>query len=152
MTGLAVVTSELPVHLLQDVADRIHDRGGCAEVRFEWWQDPAVLPVRWDGAMRLVPWGSKARQSRLPHGSCLSREQLAGGLLAHARPEEVVIPANYGFHRGTWFLIEEGVRGVLLPHPVSGPVVYLLVEPASNYYRNMTGQSPMMPVFVNQII
>ena len=63
-----------------------------------------------------------------------------------------MIPANYGFQRGTWFLIEEGVRGVLLPETAAGPVAYLLVEPSTNYYRNMTGQSPMMPVFVNQTI
>jgi len=152
MTGLALVASELPVHLLSEVTDRVHDRAGCAEVRFEWWREPALLPVRWCGSLRLMPWGSKERRSRLPQGSCLSSEQIAAGLLCHARPEEVVIPANYGFHRGTWFLIEEGVKGVLLPETPSGPVVYLLVEPASNYYRNMTGQSPMMPVFVNQTI
>ena len=150
MTGLAIITSELPVHLLAEVSDRIHDRAGCAEVRFEWWHNPALLPVRWDGALRLVPWGSKIRRSRLPQGSCLSQEQVAAGLLAC--PEEVMIPANYGFHRGTWFLIEEGVRGVLLPETEVGPVVYLLVEPSTNYYRNMTGQSPMMPVLVNQTI
>jgi len=28
----------------------------------------------------------------------------------------------------------------------------MLTEPASNYYRNMTEQSPMMPLFVNQVI
>lgn len=67
------------------------------------------------------------------------------------RCEEVVIPANYGFQRGTWFLIAEGVRGVLVPERPGGPVVYLLVEPASNYYRNMTGQSTLMPVFINQV-
>ena len=150
MTGLAMITSELPVHLLAEVDDRIHDRAGCTEVRFEWWHDPALLPVRWDGTLRIVSWGSKIRRSRLPQGSCLSEEQVVAGLLTC--PEEVVIPANYGFHRGTWFLIEEGVRGVLLPETAVGPVVYLLVEPSTNYYRNMTGQSPMMPVFVNQTI
>jgi hypothetical protein len=152
MTGLALVTSELPMHLLSEVTDRIHDRAGCTEVRFEWWCDPALLPVRWDGTLGLVSWGSKNRRSRLPHGSCLSIEQVAAGMLADARPEEVVIPANYGFHNGTWFLIEEGIRGVLLPDLPSGPIAYMLVEPSSNYFRNMTGQSPMMPVFVNQTI
>jgi hypothetical protein len=148
MTGLALITSELPVHLLADVADRIHDRGGRTEVRFDWWHEPALLPVRWDGALRLAKWGSKDRRGRVPQGSALTAEQ--AGILSPT--EEVVIPATCGFHRGTWFLIEEGVRGVLLPECPGGPVVYMLVEPASNYFRNMTGQSAMMPVFVNQVI
>jgi len=152
MTGLALVASELPVHLLAEVTDRVHDRAGCTEVRFECWHDPAVLPVRWDGSLRLATWGSRDRRSRIPQGHTLSREQIVAGLLGHARLEEVVIPANYGFHRGTWFLIEEGVRGVLLPEAPGGPVVYILMEAASNYYRNMTGQSQFMPIFVNQTI
>src|SRR6266545_1109642 len=131
MTQLALITSELPLHLLAEVTDRVHDRAGCTEVRFAWWHDPAVLPVRWDGSLRLVTWGSKFRRSRVPQGPALSNEQIAAGLLGHARLEEVVIPANYGFHRGTWFLIEEGVRGVLLPETPSGSVVYLLMEAAS---------------------
>lgn len=85
---------------------------------------------------------------RLPQGSALTVDQLE----SLGRCEEVVIPANYGFQRGTWFLIAEGVRGVLVPECPGGPVVYLLVEPASNYYRNMTGQSALMPLFINQVM
>lgn len=32
------------------------------------------------------------------------------------------------------------------------PYIYILMEPASNYYRNMTEQSKTMPVFVGQVI
>jgi hypothetical protein len=147
VTGIALLASELPAHLLEPVRDRIHERAGQPEVRFEWWQTPALLPVRWEGSLRLLPWGSKERRSRLPFGGLISQEQIAAGVFAHAFPEEAVIPANYGFHRGTWFLIEEGIRAVVLP---DGPRVYVLVEPSTNYYRNMTGQSPLMPVLVNQ--
>ena len=152
MTAIALITSELPDAMLADLTGRVHDRSGCKEVRFEWWTDPCVLPVRWDGALRLVSWGSKARHSRLPEGSCLSHAQIESGKFAHAGPEEVMIPANFGYHRGTWFLIEEGVHGVLLTDVQSGPVVYVLVEPSTNYFRNMTGQSPMMPSLLNQVI
>lgn len=147
MTGIALLTSELPVSMLSEVADRIHDRAGKLEVRFEWWHEPTLLPVRWDGALRLLPWGSKVRRSRLPQGGLLTREQVESGILTGI--EEVVIPANYGLQRGTWFLIEEGVRGVVVPE---APVVYVLMDRATNYYRNMTGQSTTMPVFVNQTI
>jgi hypothetical protein len=66
--------------------------------------------------------------------------------------EPVVIPANLGQHRGTWFLIRIGVRGVVLPDVAGGPVAYMLVRPSTNYYRNMTEQEPLMPVLVKQII
>lgn len=62
-----------------------------------------------------------------------------------------MIPANLGFQKGTWFLIVEGIRGIVIESR-AGPIVYMLTEPASNYYRNMTEQSPMMPLFVNQVI
>ena len=53
-----------------------------------------------------------------------------------------------GPESGTCFLIETGIRGVVVPG--NTPVVYVLFEPSTNYYRNMTGQSPLMPVLVNR--
>jgi len=73
-------------------------------------------------------------------------------VFAHANAEEVVIPTNMAQHRRTWFLADEGVCGVVLPNVPGGPVVYMVTATASNYYRNMTGQSPFMPVFLNQVI
>jgi hypothetical protein len=147
MTGIALIASELPVSLLESVIDRLHDLGGCPEVRFENWHHPPLLPVRWDGALRLMQWGSRDRRSVLPYGGLLTRHQMESGLLTGV--DEAVIPANYGYQHGVWFLIEAGVRGVVLPE---AGVVYVLMEPATNYYRNMTGQSALMPVLVDQVI
>ena len=66
-------------------------------------------------------------------------------------PEEVVIPANLGLQKGSWFVINEGIRGVAI-ETRGDRWSTCSREPASNYYRNMTEQSPMMPVFVNQVI
>lgn len=150
MSGIALLASELPVGLLAAVVDRLHDRAGRLEVRFEWWHEPALLPVRWGGSLKLLPWGSKARRSPLPMGPALTLEQVEAGILAGI--EEVVVPANFGLDRGTWYLIDEGIRGVVVPETPTGPCVYLLLDRATNYYRNMTGQSPTMPVLVNQVI
>ena len=147
MTGIALIASEFPVSLLEPVIDRLHDRGGCPEVRFQSWHNPPLLPVRFDGALRLLQWGSHDRRSPLPHGGLLTRQQMEAGMLADV--DEAVIPANYGYQHGVWFMIEEGVRGVVVPE---AGVVYVLMEPATNYYRNMTGQSALMPVLVNQVI
>ena len=152
-TAIAVALSELPVALVRRhrLAERVHTREGREEFQFHWWQLPTVLPVRRDGRLELLPWGSKSRRNTLPYGGWVSLEHLTEGVLANANPEEVVIPANLGQQKGTWFLINEGIKGIAI-ETRGGPVVYMLTEPASNYYRNMTEQSPMMPLFVNQVI
>lgn len=153
-TGIALPRDELPLAMLEDprIRERIYSREGREEVQFHWWQTPTVLPVRWRGRLQLIAWGSKARRrSPLPVGGWLTEEDLQAGTFAASRPEAVVIPAVFGHHVGTWFLINEGIRGVVVDSP-AGPVVYMLVQPASNYYRNMTEQSPTMPIFVGQVI
>jgi hypothetical protein len=154
VTGIALVLSEIPEALIDThgLAERVYDRGGQREVQFHWWQEPTVLPVRWDGRLQVLRWGSKSRRGRLPCGGCVSVDQFEAGALSGGRPEPVVVPANLGHHKGTWFLITAGIRGVVLPDVPGGPVVYLLVEPSTNYYRNMTEQSPLMPVLVDQVI
>lgn len=72
-------------------------------------------------------------------------------MLAGANPEAVVIPAAFGLHRGMWFLITQGIRGIVIESRY-GPVVYMLTVPATNYFRNMTEQSATMPLLVDQVI
>ena len=151
MTGLALVLSELPAEIVRRHPERVYDGGGHAEWQFHWWQTPALLPVQWQGTFRILPWGCKDRRSRLPQGGWISLAQVEAGALAAARPDEVVIPANLGYHRGVWFLVEQGFRGVVLQTGPHGPVVYMLTEPSTNYFRDMTEQSEMMPILVNQV-
>lgn len=134
-----------------EVAARTHKRGELDEVQFHWWHSRTLLPVQFDGALRLLPWGSKSRRSRLPHGGWVRKEHVAEGLLAASRPEPVVIPAVLGFESGMWFVIDSGIRGIVI-HDATGPVVYMLTRPSTNYYRNMTQQTATMPVFVGQVI
>lgn len=103
-------------------------------MQFHWWQTPTLLPVRWEGSLRLCRWVCMDRRSRLPFGGWLSREQIAAGVVV--QPEEAVIPANLGHDKGTcsWSRIHE----VVIPDVHGVPVVYMLTEPSSDYYRNMT--------------
>ena len=153
MTGIALPLDALPTVVIDRhrLRDRIHERAGVPELQFFWQHEPALLPVWLDGRVAIVRWGSKERRSPLPYGGWISIEHLEGGLLGAARPQAVVIPSTLGHHKGTWFLISEGVRGVVIGSR-GGPVVYLLTRPATNYYRNMTEQSPQMPVLVDQVI
>ena len=62
------------------------------------------------------------------------------------------IPASFGLdRRGVWYLIEQGIRGLLVPDERGNAVVYMICEPASHYYRVMTG-SARMPVLIDQKI
>jgi hypothetical protein len=154
MTGIALPLYDLPAALLDapEVRARIHVREGREEVQFHWWQTPPVLPVRSCGGVRLVRWGSKQRTGTpLPYGGWVAEDQLLAGVLAAARPEPGVIPAALGHDAGMWFVIDRGVRGVVVCDR-AGPAVYVLTRPATNYYRNMTQQTAVMPVLVGQVI
>jgi hypothetical protein len=56
-----------------------------------------------------------------------------------------------GHDAGMWFVIDQGVRGVVV-HDAAGPVVYVLTRPSTNYYRNLAQQAAVMPVLVGQVI
>jgi hypothetical protein len=154
MTGIALPLYDLPAVLLDapEVKARLHRREGREEVQFHWWHQPPLLPVRLYGGIRLVRWGSKLRRgTRLPIGGWVSEDQLSAGVFAASDPEPVVIPAALGHDAGMWFVIDMGVRGVVV-RDAAGPVVYVLTRPSTNYYRNMTQQTAMMPVLIAQVI
>jgi hypothetical protein len=50
-----------------------------------------------------------------------------------------------------WFLVEQGVRGLLVPDERGIAVVYMVCQPASHYYQIMT-RSRRMPVLIDQRI
>ncbi len=152
-TGIALPLHDLPASLCETraVTDRLYKREGLEEVQFHWWQNPTVLPIQWEGSVHLARWGSKDRRGKLPLGGWVSQKGIDAGAFSGSEPETVVIPASLGYQAGTWFLISQGIRGVLI-HTPAGPVVYMLTVPSTNYFRNMTEQSPMMPVLVGQVI
>lgn len=151
-TGIAIAVSEVPEPFAASVPNRVHNRDGLRELQFHFWEQPTVLPVQWEGELRLLRWGSKDRRSQLPFGPWISEDQVSSGVLVHVNPVRAIIPANMGFDRGTWFLIEQGIVSVVLPEVPGGPVVYLLTTQSTNYYRNMAGKCETMPVLVDQTI
>ena len=154
-TGIALAVTELPHDVVSDprLANRLYDRDGRQEMRFLWWQSPPILPVQWNGQLQVLPWGNRRRpRGRLPASGWISKEEIELGVFAHVQAEDVVIPCQLAIHRGTWFLILDGIRGIVAKDAAGNPVVYMLTEPSSNYYRNMTEQEKMMPVLVDQVI
>ena len=63
----------------------------------------------------------------------------------------VDIPATFGLDRGVWYLVRQGMRGLLVPDERGMAVVYMICEPATHYYRVMT-RSDRMPVLIDEWI
>ena len=150
-TGIALSRQEVPARLAGQIATHLYVRASREEYQFHWWQTPTLLPVHWNGGLQCVRWGSKSRRSRLPYGGWLEEEHRAS-LLPSGSLADVVIPASLGYERGTWFLIDMGIRGVAVRDEDGSPIVYMLMKRSTNYYRNMTQQSPLMPIFIEQVI
>lgn len=131
---------------------RHHLRGTQAEYRFDYRRDPDPrLPIVRGGGIELARWGNGRRRSRsLPPTGWTRLSTVEAGRWATAGAVEVEIPASYGLAgRGVWYPIERGIRGLLVPDENGRAVAYLIVEPSTHYFRNMTG-SDWMAVLIGQ--
>jgi hypothetical protein len=153
-TAIALAYSELPLALIEghDLQSRVHDRGGEREVRFYWRAAPTVLPVWWDGQLRVVRWGNRDRAERkLPPTGWTWRESIEEGKWSALAPEPVVIPATFGLMNGVWFKVKQGIKGLLVRDREGAPVVFAVCEPATRYYQVMT-RADWMPALIGEVI
>ncbi len=153
--GIAVAGSELPTELIgrYRLEPRLHRRGDRDEYRFFFRDRRPCLPIRRDGQLVVARWGNGRGRSRvLPRTGWTWQSSIREGRWGGTDAIPVEIPANYGLaRRGVWFLVETGIRGLLVPDERGNAVVYMICEPASHYYRVMTG-SDRMPVLIDQRI
>jgi hypothetical protein len=151
-TAIALAVGELPVTLAGGLADRVHTRGGEAEVRFLWRAVPALLPVWWDGRLQVVRWGNRDRRERaLPPTGWTWRATVEAGRWSALAPERADVPATYGFANGVWYRVRQGMRGLLVRDRGGLPTVYLICEPATRYYKVMT-RAEWMPTLIDEVI
>ncbi len=152
---MAIPWGELPTHLLArpEVRRRRYRReNGGPEARFLAWEPDRFLPVLWQGRLGLLPWGARrGDRSGLPCTTLAMRDSLERGLWAPFAPEEAVVPAPFALDNGVWFHVERGMRAVVACGRDGRPAAFVLVEPASHYYRVMT-RSRWMPCLVGQVI
>lgn len=66
-------------------------------------------------------------------------------------PEPVEILATYGLSNGVWFRVQQGMRGLLVRTRGGEPVVYMICEPSTRYFRVMT-RAEWMPVLIGEVI
>lgn len=76
---------------------------------------------------------------------------MEAGKWSGVAPVPVEVPARYALMNGVWFKVTRGLRGLAVATPAGGPVVYLLGEPSTRYYRVMT-RAEWMPVLVGEVI
>jgi hypothetical protein len=154
--GIALVGSDVPTELVGrcGLARHLHLRGGARpEYRFLYRDRRPRLPVVRDGRLFFARWGNGRGQSRwLPRTGWTWLKTVQDGGWRHSGAIPVDIPASYGLERrGVWYLIEVGIRGLLVPDERGCAVAYMICEPSSHYYQIMTG-SPRMPVLIDQRI
>lgn len=150
MDGIALSYSDLPLELIErhQLSRLVHERGGERELRFLRHTRRPLLPV-WDrGQLRIVPWGCWA--GTLPRNGLTWLRSVEQGAWANCAIERVEIPAVLGLENGVWFRIRRGVQGILA-EVNQLTAAYVLVEPASYYYRIMT-RSERMPLLIGERI
>jgi hypothetical protein len=150
MDGIALAWSTLPTELIElhQLGRFVHERGGEREIRFLRRTRNPLLPVWHDGQFRIVPWG--CRSGYLPRPGLTWLHTVEAGEWTTYEAVEVTIPAVAGLQNGVWYRIREGVRGLIAEsHGVTA--AYVIVEPASYYYRIMT-RCDRMPCLVRERI
>lgn len=153
--GIAVTGSGLPTELTQrhGLERRLYLRGEQREYRFLLRDRRPCLPIWRDGQLQVVRWGNSRGQSGcLPRTGWTWESSIREGRWQNVEAVAVDIPATYGLERrGVWFLIETGIRGLLVPDERGIAVCYMICEPSRHYYKIMTS-SDRMPVLINQRI
>jgi hypothetical protein len=148
--GVAIPWDDLPTWMVArpDVRRRRYRRlGARPEARFLFSDRGRVLPVLWQGELRLLPWGARrGDRSGLPCTGWTWKESVEQGKWAALAPEPVIVPASFALDKGVWFHVTRGIRAL-----VASGVAYVVVEPASHYYLVMT-RSRWMPCLVGQSI
>jgi hypothetical protein len=129
----------------------ICDRGGEREVQFLFADAERLLPVWRNGRLEILRWGNRRGESlHLPCTAWTQLETVEGDGWSGHLVEPVVIPATMGLDKGVWFCISQGIRGLLAHDERGVPLVYVICEPSSHYYRIMTRGSDWMPVLIGE--
>src|SRR5262249_30718059 len=110
------------------------------------------IPIWRDGRLQIVRWGNGRGQSRfLPRTGWTWQDSVKDGWWRNCDAIRVDIPATLGCDKGIWYVVRQGMRGILVPDEKGWAVCYMICEPASHYYQIMT-RSDRMPVLIGERI
>ena len=129
-----------------------HERGGEREPQFHLRAAVPLLPAWHEGRLRIIRWGERRGGFRhLPRRRVDETGDGGVGQLVGVRAEAVDVPAALALDGGVWFVVRQGLRGVLVPDERGGARVYVICEPASHYYAVMTRSSWMLVLIGERI-
>lgn len=131
----------LQKHHLQIIAD---------ELRIYYASSNAWLPILLHGENRLVKWGN-TKNFKLPKTGFCKKESLEAGKWQWLNPVPIAILASSALVNGIWFQVRQGIQGVLLTSESGTQHGYIVTQPATHYFKTMTG-AERMPVLINQIL
>ncbi len=151
LTAVAVPFDLIPTELIRPhkLARQPHVCDDWPEFQFHFGSPSALLPISHAGGrVSLARWGCRREECRvLPSTGWTTDERVKSGYWREVGAEEVTIPAARGYDGGYWYAIPSPIRAVLV-RPVDGQVhVFVVCQPASNYYAVMT-KSEWMPAMI----
>lgn len=106
-----------------------------------FWSKRPVLPIESGKEVKLVAWGNRDKDVKLPQTGWAKQESVDQGKWFYLHPQEVTIPVARGYEKGKWFDVTSGgFRGLLIE---AGEQLhaYMLTQPADPAYLKMTGHN-----------
>jgi hypothetical protein len=156
--AISILKSRINLELVEEygLTTRMRRRADDAEdeIVFDFADrgNEPQLPVFHDGQVLVCEWGNRGGKTpKLPKTGWCKKESLEAGKWRWLSPERVVIPAQYGLEKGIWFNITEGIEGIVVCDQSERPHVYMMTQPASTYFQNMT-RHDRMPVLLGEQI
>ena len=126
---------ELKKHYSPGLIKRFKTTG---RVESFFWQKEAVLPAHTEAGDRLLKWGNKEEEARLPKTGWARNESLKQGKWDYLKPEPVDIPVDSGYEKKTWFDLPQGTKGVVVKRD-QDERIYMITKEASADYKRETG-------------
>ena len=148
--GISLGWSIVPTEMkgAKSLRRRVRHRDKQREIWFLYDDPEPQILVNHDGLLELVRWGNGRGQSRhLPRTGWTWLTTVERGHWQEIGVTPVNIPATFALDQGVWVHVPRGIRGILVPDEKGTMVCYMVCEPSSHYYKNMT-RHDRMPVFV----
>lgn len=154
--AVSLSVRDLPTqyHALPAIQARLVGRGGEEEVQFYYDRKPypPLIPIILDEQFRIVRWGNRQRHSKvLPHTGRVELREVEQGCWQHINVREVIIVGSAALHRGVWFPILEGIRGIYVEDERGVPTAFMLMGQPTDYYHIMT-KSKTMPLLIGEVV
>ncbi len=103
-----------------------------------FWSPHPVLPVENGNQIKLLDWGNRDKNIDLPQTGWAKQESLDKGKWDYLHPRTIKIPAQFGYEKGIWFEIKNGISGIKI-NKNNLSRVYMITKQASNKYLKLTG-------------